>query len=144
MLPCDRGGGVPDRIGRGRGPPYTHSRARERGLALGAFRCSIATAMVYVLLECPLPATSRPSRISSATLGEKPLADPRFLRFVTGRRQTVLEIANCVALGLASGFLEPLESTSIHLVTSGHVPSARALSRHRLRFRPTSIRTMPN
>ncbi len=114
-LPCDRAVAAPC-ARAGDFTPYTRSTARAAGwqwriplqhrTGNGYVYCSRfigddeAAGTLLSHLDAPAQATPRP------------------LRFTTGRRRQFWN-RNVIALGLASGFMEPLESTSLHLVQSG-------------------------
>jgi len=111
-LPCDSAYAVPC-ASKGPPTPYTRSTAERSGWrwriplqhrvgnghVFSSSHIDNETALQQLMAGLDAPA----------------VGEPRLLKFVAGRRERMWE-KNCVAIGLSSGFIEPLESTSIHLI----------------------------
>jgi tryptophan halogenase len=114
-LPCDRAVAIPCTLG-GDHEPLTRSTARPAGWQWRIpLQHRIGNGHVYCSAHM---SDDEAVALLLANLDGEPLAEPNRLRFTAGHRARAWE-KNVVALGLAGGFLEPLESTAIHLVQSG-------------------------
>jgi tryptophan halogenase len=113
-LPCDRAVAMPC-MAKNSVYPYTKATAQEAGWTWRIpLQHRIGNGFVY------------PSRfinddqavdILRSQMESEPLAEPNFLRWTTGVRKKGWN-KNCVAIGLSAGFVEPLESTGLHLIQS--------------------------
>lgn len=113
-LPCDRAWAVPAE-NCGELLPYTRATAHSAGWQ---WRIPLQhrTGNGHVFSSKFMSEDEARSVLLSNIAGQV-IDEPKLLKFTTGKRKKVWQ-KNCVAIGLASGFMEPLESTSIYLVQS--------------------------
>jgi len=122
-LPCDRAMAVPC-ASTEPFTPYTRATARTAGWQWRIpLQHRTGNGHVY---SSRFMDDAEAEKILLSNLDGEQLAEPNRLRFTTGKRLKAWN-RNCVAIGLAGGFLEPIESTSIHLIQSAIIRMIRLL-----------------
>lgn len=115
-LPCDAAIAVQSENETADPAPYTCATAKDAGWQWRIpLRRRAGNGIVY---STQFISEEEATTTLLADLPGKPLTEPRHIPFRSGRRTAAWK-GNCVALGLAAGFLEPLESTSIALIETG-------------------------
>lgn len=112
-LPCDTAVAVPCEHPDQSISPYTRSTALDAGWQ---WRIPLQHRIGNGYVFCSKYLSDEQAKSTlMQNLDGKPLDEPRLIRFATGRRDVMWK-GNCVAIGLSAGFMEPLESTALHLV----------------------------